>query len=73
MQETYRSAMGSNNILHQLLVHVHLLREVESLALQQFTFTLPSSLEGFRHLEGVFSLCLTVFKEEVLLRWGEKC
>ena len=61
--------MGSNDVLHQLLVHVHLLRQVEGLAFQQFTLVLPRLLEGFRHLEGVFRLSLTIFEVIVLLRW----
>lgn len=71
MRNTYRSPVGSNNVLHQLLIHVHLLRKIESLALQQFTLVLPRSLESFRHLEGVFSLSLTIFERVILLRWWE--
>ena len=60
--------MGSNDILHQLLVHVHFLRQIKSLPLQQFTFILLRPLEGFRHLEGVFRLSLTIFEGIFLLR-----
>ena len=64
--------MGSNDILYQLLIHVHLLRQIESLALQQFTLVLLCPLEAFRHLEGIFRLSLTIFEGIPLLRWWEK-
>lgn len=60
--------MSGNNILHQLFIYVHLLREIESLALQQLSLILPGPLEGFRHLEGVFRLSLTIFEGILLLR-----
>ena len=63
--------MSSNNILHQPLVHVHFLREIKSLALQQYTLILLRPLEGFRHLEGVFRLGLAILEGLVLLRWRE--
>lgn len=69
LQNTHRPPVSGNDVPHQLLVHIHLLRKIESLALQQCTPALLRSRESFRHLEGVFRLSLAVFEEVVLLRW----
>ena len=61
--------MGGYNVLHQPLVHVHLLRQVESHSLQQFTLILLRPLESFLHLEGILLFRLPIFEEVVLFRW----